>query len=161
MDLRAPLGFFRDPLGRLDLCHTCVSYSITIALLMNRFPIGQGFEMHQRKHSLFPNNMRWVCPAYRPCCVLLPACCDNVCCPVVSEGRCHGRDSPKGTGTQISARARYSVRYWMSLILLRDFFLQPRYAYFFVTIDKYQFTHQSSVSYKCRFSCADSFSLAN
>lgn len=49
----------------------------------------------------------------------------------------------------------------MSLILLRDCFLQPRSAYFFVTIDKYQFTHQSSVSYKCRFSCADSFSLAN
>lgn len=30
MDLQVPPAFFRDPLGRLDLYHTCVSYSTVI-----------------------------------------------------------------------------------------------------------------------------------
>lgn len=48
MDLQAPPAFFRDPLGRLDPCHTCVSYSITTAIHVYQFPVTDG-EMHSRK----------------------------------------------------------------------------------------------------------------
>lgn len=93
MDLQVPLAFFRDPLGRLDLCHTCVSCSTT--KVTNDLVAGrQGshrFEMHNRKDSLFPDNMRWVYQAYQPCCVLLPACCNDVICVAEGKWKVHGR----------------------------------------------------------------------
>lgn len=107
MDLRAPPAFFRDPLGRLDLCHTCVSYSITIALLMNWFPIGQGVGMGLKENT---HSSQIICAGLIKPIDRAAYCYRHVMTmfvvPVVSEGRCHERDSPSVTGTQISARAR-------------------------------------------------------